>query len=66
MVLSGIPEFVSEDVLEVVVIPVLADTDVFVERHNIEAGHRFAKPDRQKSQKMIVRFVNRKIARKFY
>ena len=44
VVLSGIPELVSEDVLEKSVISVLAD-DVFVESQDIKACHRFGKPD---------------------
>ena len=60
IVLSGIPESVSEDVLEESVISVLADIDVSVESQDIKACHRFGKPDRDKSQKTIVWFVNRK------
>ena len=63
-VLSGIPESVSEDVLEELVITVLADIDVSVESQNIEACHRFDKPDRDKSEKTIVGFVNRKNCKK--
>ena len=37
VVLSGVPGSVSEDVLEKSVISVLADIDVFVERHDTEA-----------------------------
>ena len=62
--LSGIPESVSEDVLEELVISVLADIDVFVESEDIEVCHRFGKPDRDKSQKTIVCFVNRKNCKK--
>ena len=64
VILSGIPELVSEDVLEISVISDLADIDVFIETQNIEACHRFGKPDRDKSQKTIVRFVNRKNCKK--
>ena len=53
IVLSGIPESVSEDVLEESVISVLADIDVFVESQDIKACHRFGKPDREKSQKIF-------------
>ena len=66
VILSGIPESVSEDVLEESVISVLADIDVLVESQDVEACHRFDKPDRDKSQKIIVRFVNRKNCKKFY
>ena len=62
--LSGIPKLVSEDVLEESVISVLADIDVFVESEDIEACHRFDKPDRDKSQKTIVHLVNRKNCKK--
>ena len=58
--LSGIPESVSEDILEESVISVLADIDVFVERHYIEACNRFGKPDRQKSQKNNCAFCEQK------
>ena len=60
VVLSGIPGSISEDVLEESVIPVFADIDMFVESHDTEVWHMFGKPDRQKSRKTIVRFVNRK------
>ena len=60
IVLSGIPESVSEDVLEESEISVLADIDVSVESQHIEACHRFSKPDRDKSQNTTARFVNRK------
>ena len=63
-IFSGIPESVSEDVLEESVIPVLADIDVLVESQDIEARHRFGKPERDKSQKTTVRFVNRKNCKK--
>ena len=63
-ILSGIPESVSEDVLEESVIPVLADVDVLVESQDIEACHRFGKPERDKSQKTTVRFVKRKNCKK--
>ena len=51
VILCGIPESVSEDVLEESVISVLADIDVLVESQDVEACHRFDKPDRDKSQK---------------
>ena len=62
--LSGILESVSEDVLEESVISVLADIDVSVESQDIEACHRLGKPDRDKFQKITVRFVNRKNCKK--
>ena len=64
IVLSGIPESVSEHVLEESVISVLADIDVSIESQDIEACHRFGKRDRDQSQKTIVQFVNRKNCKK--
>ena len=64
LILSGIPELVSEDVLEESVISNLADIDVLVESQDIEACHRFGKPDKDKSQKTILDFVNRKNSKK--
>ena len=63
-VLSGIPKMVSEGVLEESVMSVLADIDVSLESQDIEACHRFGKPDRDKSQKRILQFVNRKNCKK--
>ena len=45
-------------------ISVLADIDVSVESQDIEACHRLGKPDRDKFQKITVRFVNRKNCKK--
>ena len=53
VVLSGIPELVSEDVLEESVISVLADIDVFVTSQDIDACHRFGKPDRDSHRKQL-------------
>ena len=64
VVLSGTPGLVSEDVLEESVILVLADIDVSVESQDIKGCHRFDRPDRDKSQKTIVRSVNRKNCKK--
>ena len=64
VVLSGIPESVSEDVLEESVVSNLADIDVLVESQDIEACHRFGKPDRDNSQKTILDFGNRKNSKK--
>ena len=50
--------------MEESVIPVLADIDVLVESQDIEACQWFGKPERDKSQKTIVRFVNRKNCKK--
>ena len=59
VVFSGIPENVPDNNLESTVISVLLDIDVQVEPRDIEACHRIGKPT-SKTQKTIVRFVNRK------
>ena len=59
VVLSGIPDNVPDNNLENTVISVLSDIDVQVEPRDIEACHRIGKPT-FKTQKTIVRFVNRK------
>ena len=60
IVLSGIPDPVSDDTLEESVISVLADINVYMECQGIEVCYRFGKADIQKSKQTIVRFVNRK------
>ena len=57
-VLSGNPESVSENVLEKSV------KSVFIERHDIEACHRFGKPDGDKKRLRVL--WTEKTARKFY
>ena len=64
MLLSGITESVSEDILQEPLISVLCDIDVFVDHHYIEVCHRFGKPDRQSSHETIM-YVNRKHCTKF-
>ena len=59
VVFSGIPENVPDNNLESTVISVLLDIDVQVEPRDIEECHRIGKPT-SKTQKTIVRFVNRK------
>ena len=59
VVFSGIPENVPDNNLESTVISLLSDIDVQVESRDIEACHRIGKPS-SKTQKTIVRFVNRK------
>ena len=65
VILSGIPDPVSDDTLEESVISVLADTDVYVERQDKRACHRFGKADRKKWKKIIVQLVNKKKCKKF-
>ena len=63
VVFSGIPENVPDNNLESTVISALSDIDVQVEPRDIEACHRIGKPT-SKTQKTIVRFVNRKNCQK--
>ena len=60
VVFSGIPENPSDNKLEGTVISVLSDIDNEGEPRDIEACHRISKPT-SKTQKIIVRFINRKI-----
>ena len=64
VILSGIPESVSEDLLEESVMSILADIDVLLESQDIEACHRFGKPNWDRSLKTIVLFANRKNCKK--
>ena len=64
IVLSDIPDSVSDDTLEESLISVLANIDVFVEHRDIEACHIFGNADRQKSKKTIVLFTKRKNCKK--
>ena len=63
VVLSGIPDNVPDNNLENTVISVLSDIDVQVEPRDIEACHPIGKST-TKTQKTIVRFVNRKNCQK--
>ena len=62
--ISGILESVSKDRLEQLVISILTDIGIYVVGSHITAGHRFGKLDKQKFQKTIVRFVDRKNCKK--
>ena len=59
VVFSGIPENVPDNNLESTVISVLSEIDVQVEPRDVEACHQIRKPT-SKTQKTIVRCVNRK------
>ena len=64
IVFRGIPENVSDNNLESTAIAVLSDINVQVETRDIEACHQIGKPT-TKTQKTIVRFVNRKKLKRF-
>lgn len=61
--ISGIPESVEDKKLEETIIEVLSKIDVNVSASDIEACHRLGKPN-NKERKTIIRFVNRKYAKK--
>ena len=65
-VLSGISDFFLDNTLKESVISILADIEVFVEHPDIEACHRFDKPNRQRSQLTIVQFINKKNAKQSF
>ena len=58
--ISGIPNKVADDVLEDKVIEVLELIDVKVKKRDIEACHRLPPTKKNKTKRVIVRFVNRK------
>ena len=64
IILSCIPDSVSDDMLEESVISVLGDIDVYMKHQDLVVCHRFGEADRQKSKKTIVRFINRKNCKK--
>ena len=64
IVFSSIPMNVPNNSLESTVISVLSDVDVRVKPRDTEACHRIGKPT-SKTQKKIVRFINRKNCEKF-
>ena len=57
IILSGIPNSVSADILDESVISVLAKIDIFVEQQGIEACHIIGKPDRPRPKKTNVQFI---------
>ena len=61
--ITGIPNSVSDENLEKEVVDILKEIDVVVSVNDIEACHRVG-PPKNDSKKTIVRFVNRKHAKK--
>ena len=67
IVISGIPDSIDDSNLENTVICMMSDINVNIEENDIEACHRFGKPDvKSKSKKTVVRFVNRKNCNKIF
>ena len=64
LILSGIPDSVSDDDIEKTVTAILSDIDVQVTVNDVEACHRIGQSDKNKSKKTIIRFVDRKHCRK--
>ena len=61
--ITGIPERVVNEKLEETVVEVLNEVDLNVSNNDIEACHRLGK-QMNKPRKTIIRFVNRKFAKK--
>ena len=61
--ITGIPNSVSDQNLEKEVVDILKEINVVVSANDIEACHRMG-PPKNESKKTIVRFVNRKHAKK--
>ena len=67
IVISGIPDSIDGSNLENTVICMMSDINVNIEESDIEACHRFGKPDvKSKSNKTVLRFVNRKNCNKIF
>ena len=61
--ITGIPESVEDEKLEKTVVEVLNKIDLNVSNNDIKSCHRLGK-QKNKPRKTIIRFVNRKIAKK--
>ena len=65
IVISGIPDDISDNDLECTVVDIMKDVDVDINSSDIEACHRIDKSDRRTaSNKTIVCLVNRKYCKK--
>ena len=64
LILSVIPDNISDDDLEETVTSILSDIDVQVTVNDVETCHRIGQSDKNKSKKTIIPFVNRKHCRK--
>ena len=65
IVISGIPDDISDNDLECTVVNIMKDVDVDINSSDIEACHRIGKSDRRTaSNKTIVCLVNRKYCKK--
>ena len=53
LVLSIIPENVSDNPLEAAVISILSDIDVTASSNDVEDCHRFGKPDKKQIQRRL-------------
>ena len=66
-VISGISDSIDDNNLENTLISMMSDINVNIEENDIEACHRFGKPDiKSKSKNTVVRFVNRKNCNKTF
>ena len=63
LILSGVPDSISDDDLEETVTANLSDIDVQVTANKVKACHRIGQSDKNKSTKTIIGFVNRKHCR---
>ena len=67
IVISEIPDSIDDNNLENTVISVMSEINVSIEENDIEACHRFGKPDvTSKSKKTVARFANRKNCNKIF
>ena len=64
LILSGIPDSVSDNDLEETVTAILSDIDAQVTVNDVEACHRIGQSNKNKLKKTVIHFVNRKHCRK--
>ena len=64
LILSGIPDSVSDDDLGKTVAAILSDIHVQLTVNDVEAFNRIGQSDKNKSKKTIIRFVDKKPCRK--
>ena len=61
LIISGIPDSVTDDQLRDKIVDILADLDIDVNYHDISTCHRLGRSNRGYPARVIVRFTNRQI-----
>ena len=61
LIISGIPDSVTDDQLQDKIVDILTDLDIDVNYHDISTCHRLGRSNRGYPARVIVRFTNRQI-----